>query len=171
VKARFGDHVGVRVERHVAIVTLDRPPHNFVSLGFMRDLADAFEAADADGEVRGIVLQAEGRSFCAGADFANTDEADAVTSDGIPALYREAVRLYSSAKPVVAAIQGAAVGAGLGLALLADFRIVSPEARFVGNFVKLGFHPGLGISYALPRLIGQQKSALMLLTGRRIKGE
>jgi enoyl-CoA hydratase/carnithine racemase len=72
---------------------------------------------------------------------------------------------------VIAAIQGAAVGAGLGLALVADFRIVTTEARFSANFVKLGFHPGFGITLALPRLIGEQKAALMLLTGRRIKAE
>lgn len=171
MKARFGEHVAIRVEGHVAIVTIDRPPHNFVSTAFLRDLADAFDAADADIEVRCILLQAEGRSFCAGADFSNTDENDGLTSDGLPALYKEALRLYSAATPVVAAIQGPAVGAGLGIALLADFRIVSPDARFVANFVKLGFHPGFGISHALPRLIGQQKASLMLLTGRRIKGD
>ena len=68
-------------------------------------------------------------------------------------------------------VVGIAVGAGLGLALAADFRVASPEARFVANFVKLAFHAGFGISMMLPRLIGEQKASLMLLTGRRIKGE
>jgi enoyl-CoA hydratase/carnithine racemase len=90
---------------------------------------------------------------------------------GINPLYVEAVRLFSAKKPIVAAVQGAAVGAGLGLALVADFRVVAPEARFTSNFVKLGFHPGFGVTYTLPRLIGQQKAALMCLTGRRIGGE
>ena len=81
------------------------------------------------------------------------------------------MRLFSAKKPIVAAVQGAAVGAGLGLALVADFRVAAPEARFAANFVKLGFHPGFGITYTLPRLIGEQKAALMCLTGRRIKGE
>jgi enoyl-CoA hydratase/carnithine racemase len=71
----------------------------------------------------------------------------------------------------VAAIQGAAVGAGLGLALVADFRVAAPEARLSANFVKLGFHPGFGVSFTLPKLIGPQKAALMCLTGRRIKAE
>jgi enoyl-CoA hydratase/carnithine racemase len=90
---------------------------------------------------------------------------------GINPLYVEAVRLYSAKKPIVAAVQGAAVGAGLGLTLVADFRIASPDARFTSNFVKLGFHPGFGVTCALPRLIGEQKAALMCLTGRRIKAE
>ncbi|MGH6970440.1 MAG: enoyl-CoA hydratase/isomerase family protein, partial [Caulobacteraceae bacterium] len=79
--------------------------------------------------------------------------------------------LFSAKKPIVAAVQGAAVGAGLGLALVADFRVGAPEARFASNFVKLGFHPGFGVTHTLPRLIGQQKAALMCLTGRRINGE
>jgi len=70
----------------------------------------------------------------------------------------------------VAAIQGAAVGGGLGLALVADFRVVSPDARFAANFVKLGIHPGFGLTYTLPRLIGIQKAGMMFLTGRRITG-
>ncbi len=90
---------------------------------------------------------------------------------GINPLYVEAVRLFSAKKPIVAAVQGAAVGAGLGLALVADFRVAAPEARFTANFVKLGFHPGFGITYTLPRLIGQQRAALLCMTGRRINGE
>jgi enoyl-CoA hydratase/carnithine racemase len=90
---------------------------------------------------------------------------------GINPLYVEAVRLFSARKPIIAAVQGAAVGAGLGLALVADFRVVAPEARFTANFVKLGFHPGFGITHTLPRLIGQQKAALLCLTGRRVTGE
>ncbi|MCB2046825.1 MAG: enoyl-CoA hydratase/isomerase family protein [Novosphingobium sp.] len=170
VKANYGEHVRVAVDSNVAVLTIDKPPHNFVSVQFMRDLADAFDDADADADVRALVLQADGSSFCAGADFSAPGEAGG-TTDGIPALYVEAIRLYSNTKPIVAAIQGAAVGAGLGLALAADFRVTSPEARFVANFVKLGFHAGFGISLMLPRLIGDQKASLMLLTGRRIKGE
>ena len=67
--------------------------------------------------------------------------------------------------------RGAAVGAGLGLALVADFRVAAPEARFTSNFVKLGFHPGFGVTHTLPRVIGVQRAQLMCLTGRRIKGE
>jgi enoyl-CoA hydratase/carnithine racemase len=172
IQPAYGDFVRVEVVGNVAVVTMDRPPHNFVSVGFMRNLADSFDAADADPNIRCIVMQAEGKSFCAGADFADkSSDGPAVDERGIPSLYAEAVRIYSTKKPIVAAVQGAAVGAGLGLVLAADFRIVSPEARFVANFVKLAFHPGFGISMMLPRLIGEQKASLMLLTGRRIKGD
>ncbi|MAT84125.1 MAG: hypothetical protein CMD39_07520 [Gammaproteobacteria bacterium] len=86
-------------------------------------------------------------------------------------LYRNAARLFANTKPVVGAIQGAAIGGGLGLALVPDFRVACPEARFAANFVKLGIHQGFGISVTLPRIIGQQAAAMMLLTGRRIGGE
>ena len=91
--------------------------------------------------------------------------------EGARLLYVEAMRLFNTRKPLISAIQGAAVGAGLGLALVADFRVAAPEARFSANFVKLGFHPGFAITHTLPRLVGQQRAALMCLTGRRVKGE
>ena len=81
------------------------------------------------------------------------------------------MRLHSTELPIVAAVQGAAIGAGLGLALIADFRIATPEARFAANFVKLGFHPGFGLTHTLPRLVGRQQAALMFLTARRLKAE
>ena len=86
-------------------------------------------------------------------------------------LYAQAVRLFKTNKPVIAAIQGAAIGGGLGLALSADFRIACPEARFSANFAKLGFHPGFGSSVTLPRVIGKQKAMDMLFTARRVGGE
>lgn len=171
MKTQYGDHVSVALNGNVAVVTLNRPPHNFVSVDFMRDLADACEAVDANPDARAIVLQAEGKSFSAGADFSSSTDSVSSGMAGINALYVEAVRLYSVATPMVAAVQGAAIGAGLGLALVADFRVVSPEARFSANFVKLGFHPGFGITYALSRIVGEQKAALLQLTGRRVKGD
>jgi enoyl-CoA hydratase/carnithine racemase len=166
---KFGEHVLVSECGHVAVITLRRLPHNFVAVEFMRELADAFDAADQDPAIRASVLQADGKSFSAGADFSGSQGGPA--SGGATQLYAQAIRLYCVRKPIVAAVQGPAVGAGLGLALVADFRVASPEARFAANFVKLGFHPGFGISHVLPRLIGHQKAALLMLTGRRIKGD
>jgi enoyl-CoA hydratase/carnithine racemase len=166
----FGE-VSVHFDGPVAVVVLDRPPHNHVTVELMRNLADALEAIDSDGKGRCTVLSAAGRSFCAGADFSAPDVEGGAQRAGINALYEQAVRLFAIKKPMVAAIQGAAIGAGLGLALAADFRIAAPEARFSANFVKLGFHPGFGLTHTLPRLIGAQKAALMCLTGRRIKPE
>jgi enoyl-CoA hydratase/carnithine racemase len=126
---------------------------------------------DAEPQARAIVLQTEGKTFSGGADFASPTDQVASGMAGVNALYDQAVRLFSVATPIVAAVQGSAVGAGLGLALVADFRIAAPEARFGANFVKLSFHPGFGLTHTLPRLVGQQRAALMFLTGRRIKAE
>lgn len=158
---------------HVAVVTFARPPHNFADLELLEGVGAAFDAADAERDVRAVVLRSEGRVFCAGADLANgnpvaADRADAGERNPF---YVAAARLFAVRKPVVAAVQGAAVGAGLGLALVADFRVATPAARFVANFVQLGFHPGFGISAVLERVIGRQRAALMLLTGRRVGGE
>jgi enoyl-CoA hydratase/carnithine racemase len=169
MKPAFGDHVTVRTVGHVAVVTIERPPHNHVTVDFMRDLADAFDAIDGEIELRCSVLQAEGKNFCAGADLVSRESAGGLGA--VNPLYDEAVRLFSVKKPIVAAVQGAAVGAGLGLAVMADFRIASPDAKFAANFVKLGFHPGFGLTYTLPRLIGPNKAELMCLTGRRVRAE
>ena len=170
MKSQYGD-VSVATEGHVAILTFDRRPNNHVSVESMRDLADALVDIDATTDLRVSVLTTAGKVFCAGADLVSPGGVGAEGMQGINPLYVEAVRLFSAKKPIVAAVQGAAVGAGLGLALVADFRVAAPEARFTANFVKLGFHPGFGITYTLPRLIGEQKAALLCLTGRRVTGE
>jgi enoyl-CoA hydratase/carnithine racemase len=161
-------NVSVTREGHVAIVEIDKPPHNHVSVELMSELADALEAADADGEVWAVVLCSAGKNFCAGADLVKSGPGG-LNGETLNPLYAQAVRLFSTKKPIVAAVQGAAVGAGLGLAVVADFRVASPDARFTANFVKLGFHPGFGLTYSLPRLIGLQRANLLFLTGRRIK--
>lgn len=170
VKTNYGEVVVTR-DGHVAVLEIDRPPHNHVSVELMRDLADALQAIDADSALRASLLVTAGKSFCAGADFTTPKGGEALTTDVTNDLYDQAVRLFSAKKPVVAAVQGAAIGAGLGLALVADFRVAAPEARFSANFVQLGFHPGFGITVTLPRVVGEQKAALMMLTGRRIKAE
>jgi len=168
---RFGD-ISVDIKDFVATVELHRPPHNFFDHALVRDLADGFDALDKADECRVILLVSEGRSFCAGANFQNRQgpAPDAPPPRNNP-LYTEGVRLFGAHKPVVAAIQGPAIGGGLGLALVADFRVASPEARFAANFVKIGIHPGFGLTHTLPRLIGHQRAALLFLTGRRIDGE
>jgi enoyl-CoA hydratase/carnithine racemase len=164
--------VAAELDGHVALVEIHRPPHNFFDDQLIRDLASAFEAMDAEPVCRALVLASEGKSFCAGADFSRRPAVDGELASGSSSgLYEQAVRLFSCRKPVVAAIQGAAIGGGLGLALVADFRVVSPEARFAANFVKLGIHPGFGLTHTLPRLIGNQRASLMFYTGRRISGE
>jgi enoyl-CoA hydratase/carnithine racemase len=163
--------VGVSFDGTVAIVEMQRPPHNYFDVPLIATLATAFEALEADARCRAIVLCAQGTAFCAGANFANRDAPSAQRSPRtINPLYFEAIRLFSCTKPVVAAVQGPAIGGGLGLALVADFRVTCAEGRYSANFNRLGFHPGFGLSVTLPRLIGPQHAALLFYTGRRIDG-
>lgn len=165
-------NVGVSFDGSVATVELRKPPHNFFDIPLIRNLADAFEDLEADRRCHAIVLAAQGTAFCAGADFSTRDATPEQRSPrALNPLYAEAIRLFSCTKPVVAAVQGAAVGGGLGLALVADFRVTCAEARFSANFNRLGFHPGFGLSVTLPRLVGIQNAALLFYTGRRIGGE
>ena len=163
--------ITTKVTGHVAEIEIHALPNNHVSVDLIRDLADAFEAADKDERVRAIVLCSTGKVFCGGADLVRRDGLITGKSSNVNPLYVEAVRLFSCATPVVAAVQGAAIGAGLGLAMVADFRVAAPEARFAANFVKLGFHPGFGLTHTLPRVIGVQRANLLFQTGRRVKGE
>jgi len=160
--------IGVSSEGAVGVVEIQRPPHNFFDNSLINQIADAFEAFDKDMNIRAYVLCAQGKSFCAGADFANRPQTGAAESG--KHLYKEATRLFRAKKPSVAAVQGPAIGGGLGLAVMADFRVTCAEGRFSANFTRLGFHPGFSLTFTLPRLVGQQKANLMFYTGRRIDG-
>lgn len=156
---------------HVAHVVFQNPPHNHATVGLLRTLGDMLEQLDADQECRAVVLASEGKSFCAGADLVSENGIGGNGADPVREFYDQALRLFAFGKPIVAAIQGAAIGAGLGLAVAADFRVAAPEARFSANFVKLGYHPGFALTCTLPRLIGDSRAALMLLTAARYKPE
>jgi enoyl-CoA hydratase/carnithine racemase len=170
----FGANEDVTVslgDDHVAVVEMHRPPNNFFDIHLIRALAAAYEALDETASCRAIVLCAEGKHFCAGADFNRPRPAEGQPSDGDETLYHEAIRLFETRKPVVAAVQGGAIGGGLGLACAADFRVASPESRFTANFARLGFHHGFGLSVTLPGIVGQQHALDLLYRGRRIGGE
>ena len=170
---KYGD---IEVERDgfIALLEIQRPPNNFFDVNLINDMADALDALDADVNMRAYVLCAQGKHFCAGANFGDPARNAARPvrfTGGVNPLYAAAVRLFSCKKPIIAAIQGAAVGGGFGLAVMADFRVACPEARFTSNFVKLGFHPGFGLTHTLPKVVGQQRANLLFMTGRRIDGE
>lgn len=168
--------IAVEKSGHVALIEIRRPPHNFFDIALIQGIASALEALDEDMSCRAVVLASQGKSFCAGANFGDGSMLD---KDGqrvdrdiaVNHLYIEGNRLFRTKKPIVAAIQGAAVGGGLGLAMVADFRVACPEARFVANFTRLGFHPGFGLTVTLPLVIGPTKAALMFYTSRRVTGE
>lgn len=168
--------IGVSLANRVAIVEIRRPPNNFFDRALIQQLREAFEVFDRDDSCRALVLCAEGKNFCSGADFSRDGRAQESApivqqQAGSTNLYKEAVRLFRFSKPIVAAIQGAAVGGGLGLALVADFRVTCPEGRFCANFTRLGTHPGFGLTVTLPRLIGVQQTEMMFYTGDRIPGD
>lgn len=153
----------------VTTVEIQRPPANFFDQALIGQLADTLEGLDADDRCRAVVLCAQGKHFCAGANFSAPAAPTGAESD--VHLYDEAVRLFATQTPVVAAIQGAAIGGGLGLALFPDFRVACPESRFSANFARLGFHQGFGLSVTLPNLVGSQVAMDLLYTGRRVPGE
>jgi enoyl-CoA hydratase/carnithine racemase len=163
------------VDGHVALLEIRRPPHNYFDMALIDAIASALETIDRETEVRAVVLAADGRSFCAGAQFAGParEAAPPPTGNrrGRDNLYREAVRIFASETPIVAAVQGGAIGGGLGVALTADFRVATPETFFTANFARLGFHHGFGTTVTLPRIVGQQHAWRMLMTGCRVYGE
>ncbi len=160
------------INGNIGEIRFSKPPFNYACPELLREIADIIDVYDANPDVRCILLSSDGKSFCAGADLAG--DASITSGDGmdsIAQLYKQALRIFRRKKPVVAAVQGAAIGAGLGLALSADFRIAAPAARFSANFVRLGFHPGFALTHVLPRLIGVQRASLLMLSATRVKPE
>jgi enoyl-CoA hydratase/carnithine racemase len=155
---------------HVGLVRLRRPPHNLLTEPLLRKLADQLE--DLKGRSRAAVIASEGRSFCAGADFRSDVAPDPAAGNSFvsvtAAFYSQAVRIFDSPVPTVAAVGGGAIGAGFGLALACDLRVVGERGWFQVNFVRLGIHPGFALSHTLPRLVGPGRAADLLLTARRV---
>ncbi|WP_328469042.1 enoyl-CoA hydratase/isomerase family protein [Actinoplanes sp. NBC_00393] len=149
----------------VALLELRRPPSNVFDEALLTELADALLDIDETDDVTAVVLCAQGKHFCAGADLRGLGAA------GIRRVYRQAYRIFSARTPVVAAVHGAAIGGGLGLAMSADFRVASPGARLTANFARLGFHQGFALTVTLPRAVGAQRAQELLYTGRSVSGE
>ena len=158
--------VAVKTDGHVVTLELNRPPANFFDAGMVETLVAALATATESG-VRVAVLASVGKHFCAGADLAGGSSGSGLDSR----LYDAAAQLFESPIPLVAAVQGAAVGGGLGLALAADFRVATPETRFAANFSRLGFHHGFGLTVSLPHAVGPQFARDMLYTGRNVYGD
>jgi len=162
----FGDVTVGMGSDHVAEVEMHRPPANYFDAALLSGVVAAVAWA-AGAAARAVVLCSEGRHFCAGLDFAATEKPE---PSALAALYGIAHSLVDGPLPLVAAVQGAAVGGGLGLALAADFRVAAPSTRFAANFARLGFHQGFGLSLTLPAIVGHQRALELLTTGRRVEG-
>lgn len=156
--ARFGDVQADLTEDHVAIVEMNRPPANYFDATLLRDVATALTWA-AEKSARAAVLCSNGKHFCAGMDFSDK-------SGGADGLYDAGLTLFEQPLPLVAAVQGRAIGGGVGLALVADFRVCDESSTFHLNFATLGLHHGFGISVTLPRVVGTQAASDLLLTAR-----
>lgn len=161
--------ITITTANHVAVIQICRPPANYFDHGLIGELVRSAFELQTNG-TRVIVLCSEGKHFCAGANFASQAlENDRTRSSKL--LYREAIRLFEVEIPIIAAVQGSAVGGGLGLACAADFRVASPGTRFHANFSSLGFHQGFGLSVTLPEIVGAQQGMDLLYTSRRIDGQ
>src|SRR5215472_7236447 len=164
------DDVSVAVQDGIGVVTLRRPPHNLLTEPALRRTADAIESLR--GVVRAAVLCSEGRSFCAGADFRAGDAPDPTRGSGFEAqtsaFYEQAARVFESPVPLVAAVHGAAIGAGFGLVMACDLCVAGGRAWFQANFVRLGIHPGFALSMTLPAVVGPRRATELLLTGRKV---
>ncbi|HVX22367.1 MAG TPA: enoyl-CoA hydratase/isomerase family protein [Acidimicrobiales bacterium] len=153
----------------VGVVEFENGPANALNPELLGEIGAGLRKLAGSG-CRAVVLRSTGRHFCAGADLSGGRPGSA-EGTGVAELYAQVPSLFEQPLPMVAAVQGAAIGGGLGLALVADFRVASPEARFSANFAVLGFHCGFALSETLPEVVGRQRAAELLLTGRRITGE
>jgi enoyl-CoA hydratase len=159
----------------VALLTMDRPERlNALNRDLVEDLHAALDAVAADATVRVVVLTGAGRGFCAGLDLKEPMVGDGVVG-GLDHQERIAgimLKLHTLPQPVIAAVNGAAAGGGLALALASDVRLAAPEARFNVAFVKIGVSGAdMGSSYFLPRIVGSGIASELMLTGRMVDAE
>ena len=160
----------VDVERRgsVAIVTLDDSARrNALSTAMVAQISQAVDELEADSAVRALVVTGRGPAFCAGADLGDLAHPSAAVLRDI---YEGFLRIARSPLPTIAAVNGAAVGAGMNLALACDVRIVAEDAWFDPRFVKLGIHPGGGHTWMLQRRVGLQATMAMTLLGEVVDG-
>jgi enoyl-CoA hydratase len=159
----------VRTDRDgaVAVVTLDDPDRrNALNSGMVADIVAAFDELESDESVGAVVVTGAGRGFCAGADLGNLETA----GDGsVRSIYEGFLRVGRCPLPTVAAVNGAAVGAGMNLALVCDIRLAARSAKFITRFVDLGLHPGGGHTWMLRRAVGPQ-AAMAMLMGQQLDG-
>ncbi|GDY29398.1 enoyl-CoA hydratase [Gandjariella thermophila] len=144
------------------VTVTDPERRNALSTELSAQLAEAVTACERNGRVHAVVITGAPPAFCAGADLSALGEAG---EEGLRRIYAGFLAVADCRLPTVAAVGGAAVGAGLNLALACDVRLAGPRARFDARFLRLGLHPGGGMSWMLQRLVGPQAAAAMTLFG------
>lgn len=160
----------------VRILTLNDPDRrNALSPALQSELGDAVDAVRDDASARVLVVAGNGPAFSAGADlpalFGNVDRDVAEIRTGLHAVYDSFLRVRRLAIPTIAAVHGAAVGAGVNLAMCCDVRIAGPAARFGVTFTKLGLHPGGGCTYFLTHALGRQRAMSLILDGGTLNAD
>ncbi|MDB5447341.1 MAG: enoyl-CoA hydratase [Phenylobacterium sp.] len=168
------------VEDGVAVVTLNRPDKlNAFNSDMLREMLEVFDITDGDDAVRAVIVTGAGRAFCAGADLSSgagtfdydTRESDDLAQRTAEGIHRDGgglvtLRIFESLKPVIAAVNGVAVGVGATMQLAMDIRLASTEARYGFVFARRGIHPEAASSWFLPRLVGMQTALEWCYTGR-----
>ncbi|HEX8252145.1 MAG TPA: enoyl-CoA hydratase-related protein [Thermoanaerobaculia bacterium] len=168
-------YIETSVAERVATITLNRPEKLNAFTGTMReDLLDALRACERNEEVRVVVITGAGRAFCAGGDvefMASLQEKNDLDSFRklLDAGRDIVLQIASMPKPVIAAVNGVAAGAGCNLALSCDLRIAADSAKFSESFVKIGLHPDWGGTWLLPRLVGRSRAFELLASGRMVE--
>lgn len=165
-----------RIEDHIGIIELNRPDQrNSMSPELFAALAESIEQVKAEKSLRCVLITGRGSCFSAGADLRSNIQVNDPSRFQLPhersyGMYLPFLSILDIEIPVIAALNGHAVGGGLGLALVCDIRVANKSAKFGANFTRLGIHPGMAITHLLPRLVGLPKAAELLLTGRLISG-
>ncbi|MBB4686543.1 enoyl-CoA hydratase [Amycolatopsis jiangsuensis] len=163
------DRIHSEHDHGVALLTVDAPKsRNALTLDLSAELAAAVARAEADEDVHAVIVTGAPPAFCAGADLSALGDADAT---GLRSVYAGFLAVAGCSLPTIAAVGGAAVGAGLNLALAADVRLAGPRAKFIARFLELGLHPGGGMTWMTQRLLGPQQAAAMTLFGEVLDAE
>jgi enoyl-CoA hydratase/carnithine racemase len=169
------EQIDYQVEDRIATITLDRPKSlNAFTARMMHELIDAFDRVDADDDVRAVIVTGRDRAFCAGADLSGGGQTFDHGGEG-PSVHRDGggqvtLRIFECLKPVIAAINGPAVGVGVTMTLPMDIRLASETARFGFVFARRGIVPEAASSWFLPRLVGISQAAEWVYTGRVFDG-
>ena len=173
----MSDAVLYALHEHVALITLSRPENrNSMTSEVLDGFAAAARRAAADRGVRCVVVTGAGKYFSAGADFKSQLQREDAESVKLPhersfAMYEPFLALLDVEVPVIGALNGHAVGGGFGLSLVCDLRLAASGAKYGANFCRLGLGPGMAITYTLPRVVGAQRAAELLFTGRLFEGD
>lgn len=159
----------------VCEITLNRPENrNAMAPELLEAFQEAIDRVRADRGVRCVVITGSGSNFCSGADFRSAileRGAGRLPHEASLAIYRPFLTILDVEVPVIAAMNGHAIGGGFGLGLVCDLRVASREAKYGANFARLGLHSGMAVSYLLPRVAGLPRAAELLFTGRLFSGE